>query len=256
MRWLFALSLLVASNLGCFEDRGRPAGPSSQWICTPADDADPPGTPGDPDTPPSVPDDPSCPAPSCPSGLDAMYVSGDPMACAAIEFDCPEGEVRFDAPCGCGCRPEAPPGGDSGSTGLCPEPGENGAFYLGEGGKVCETIDFTCPDGQERFDGPCGCGCWNGCPDPEDPRVHYLSEDPEICELVEFTCPADCVAFDDGCGCGCIEPEAGAACPDPDDPTVLYVSTSTTVCSRVNLNCPGDSFDDACGCGCLDDPGN
>lgn len=264
------LVLLTAwmASVGCFEDRGRsyPQRPT-RWVCSPHDasgspapDPSDPSDPGGPDVDP--PPGPSCPVPSCPSGLDAMYISGDPVACAAIDFSCPEGEQRFDAPCGCGCEPTPPPsmpgepgdpsGGDE--AGPCPDPGQSGAFYVNDACSNCKEIEFTCPEGQERFDGPCGTGCWDRCPEVDDPRVHYLSEDREICELIEFRCPADCVAFDDRCGCGCIEPEVTGACPDPDDPDVLYVSTSTTVCARVDLACPGDAFDDACGCGCLSDP--
>lgn len=236
-----ALTALATALMGtgCFEDWGNGHDPR-RWVCEPDD-----GT-SDPADPPVV--DPMCPTPSCPGGTEVSYISGDTLACAAIDFTCPEGELRFDAPCGCGCRPidSLPP-----DAGPCPDEGADGALYLSREGKVCDGIDFTCPDGQERFDGPCGCGCWDVCPAADDPLVHYLSDDVDLCGKIDFTCPDDCEPFDNRCGCGCIEPGAGAGCPNPDDPNVLYVSTSTTVCSRIMLNCPDAAFNDECGCGCV-----
>jgi hypothetical protein len=190
-----------------------------QVVCQPDD-----GTPTDDGTP----GDSGPPEDDCPTGVDATYLSDAPLSCAAITFECPEGYARFDSACGCGCAPVTPP--STGTSSTCPDADEPDVFYLGTGGKICDEVEFTCPAGSERFDSPCGCGCWPTCPDPKDARVHYLSDDPAICDLITFSCPSDCVAFDDRCGCGCIEPAAGAGCPDPDDPDVLYVSTSTTIC--------------------------
>lgn len=194
---------------------------------------------------------PDCPDVSCPSGTDATYLSGDARACAVIQFDCPEGSSPFHSPCGCGCEVDAAPEPDPAT---CPDELE-GAVYLSREAKVCEGVDFTCPDGQERFDSDCGCGCWDTCPARDDPRAHYLSEDPLLCDAISFECPDACMPFDNRCGCGCIEPEVPVgACPDPDDPDVRYVSTDPSVCERITLSCPPDCevFNDACGCGCIE----
>lgn len=183
----------------------------------------------------------------CPLGPEVLYVSQDGLACAAIDFECSSEEVRFDSACGCGCRP---PSG-SAEDGACPDEDAPDVLYLSGEQKVCEGIDFSCGEGEERFDSPCGCGCRAACPDPGDARVHYLSEDRGVCQRIDFTCPPDCLAFDDRCGCGCIEPQAGVACPDETE--ALYASTSTTVCARIDLSCRSGEmlFDDACGCGCI-----
>lgn len=230
------LTLTAGLTTACYE---YSRGSSERRVAGQPDDETPPG-----DAPPDDPTD-------CPTGVDAIYLSDDPMTCAAIDFTCPDGYGRFDSDCGCGCAPIAPP--DTGTSSTCPDADEPDVFYLGTDDAICDRVDFTCPAGSERFDSPCGCGCWPTCPDPADPEVHYLSDDSAVCDLITFTCPTDCEAFDNRCGCGCIEPEAGAGCPDPDDPDVLYVSTSTAVCARVELTCgEGEQvFDDACGCGCL-----
>jgi len=237
---LLSVPLAAAfSAVACYEH--SPGHDRPGVVCAPPeeDDGEPGGSPSS--------DDPT----DCPSGVDALYLSDDPLTCTAIDFECPDDHERFDSECGCGCVPVAP--ADVGTSSTCPDADQPDVFYLGTDDKVCDGIEFTCPTGQERFDSPCGCGCRSICPDPEDDQVHYLSDDPALCDLITFTCPTDCEPFDDRCGCGCIEPEAGAGCPDPDDPNVLYVSTSTAVCSRVELSCPDgeQAFDDACGCGCL-----
>ena len=155
---------------------------------------------------------PQCPEPDCPVGLDAIYLSTDPAACNAIPYTCPEGMDAFDSMCGCGCvaLDSSPLGGDD----TCPSADE--ALYLSEETKVCDGITFTCPEGEERFDSRCGCGCRPSCPDPNDPMVHYLSQDVGTCDRIGFSCPPDCAAFDDRCGCGCVEPAPPPACPHPD----------------------------------------
>lgn len=194
---------------------------------------------------------PDCPQPSCPPASRATYLSADAETCRVIPFECPEGSEPFRSPCGCGCeltelRTEP-------NAGECPDGPD--VLYLSETAKVCETVSFECPDGRERFDSECGCGCFSSCPDANDPRVHYLSQDRALCDAISFECPDACVPFDDRCGCGCIEPEVPVgACPDPDDPTVRYISTDPAVCDELTVSCPPDCriFDDACGCGCIE----
>jgi hypothetical protein len=234
LRTLFALACIATVTVACYEYRGSH---SRTVRCSPVDGPSDPG-PGE------------CPDLDCPGGADVIYLSGDPLTCAAIDFTCPSGTMAFESACGCGC---APIGGGSGTdtSSTCPQ-GDD-VLLLSDEPKVCEGVEFTCPDGQERFDRPCGCGCYDLCPDPSDPNVHVLSDDPEICALIDFTCPDSCAPYDNRCGCGCIEPGASVGCPDPEDPDVLYVSTAADVCDRVTVTCGADetAFDDACGCGCL-----
>ncbi|MEM6368410.1 MAG: hypothetical protein AAF851_08905 [Myxococcota bacterium] len=191
-----------------------------------------------------------CPEPDCPVGLDAIYLSTDPAVCNAIPYTCPEGMDAFDSLCGCGCVALDPSPAPVDTT--CPE--ESEVLYLSQESKVCEGITFSCPEGEERFDSGCGCGCRPSCPDPTDPMVHYLSQNTETCDLIDFTCPPDCLSFDDRCGCGCIEPAPPPACPNPNDPMVHYISADPGICDQVSFECPDQftRFDDACGCGCID----
>ncbi len=217
---------------GCYEFSSRYGG---RPVCTPAD----------------AESSNACLA-DCPRGTDIILFSADTLACAAIPFDCPVGFDSFVGSCGCGCAPAAMDGTDT-STTSCPDADAPEVTYLGDDQTVCEVIEFTCPEGQARFDSTCGCGCEAACPDPTSGEVHYLSDDPDTCDLITFSCPAGCAPFDDGCGCGCIEPPPGSGCPDPNDPGVLYVSTSTAVCDEISLACGISDipFDDDCGCGCL-----
>ncbi|MEM1023164.1 MAG: hypothetical protein AAGD10_16335 [Myxococcota bacterium] len=234
---LLLTSVLGLTAAACYELRDD--GHRRNYRCLPADGPEGPAEP------------PTGSCGSCPVGEDVLYVSRDGLACAAIPFDCGVGERRFDSACGCGCRPEEDAPVDGGGVEDCPDETAADVLYLSVEAKVCEGVSFSCGEGEERFDSPCGCGCRAACPAAADPRVHYLSSERAVCERIEFSCPADCVAFDDRCGCGCIEPVAGAACPAEDE--ALYVSTSTTICSRVELRCGSgeEVFDDACGCGCL-----
>ncbi|MGF1508816.1 MAG: hypothetical protein ACFB9M_04850 [Myxococcota bacterium] len=192
-----------------------------------------------------------CSTQDCPSGLSAIYLSADATACAAIDFDCSDGLTRFDSACGCGCQAPEPttPADES-----CPDAEDPDVLYLNTEPKVCDGIEFSCPDGQERFDSECGCGCRPTCPDSADPLVHYLSEEPMVCASISFTCPDECIPFDDRCGCGCVEPEIPSGCPNPDDPLVTYISGDPDICAEITVNCPEHCtpFNDDCGCGCID----
>ncbi len=230
---LFAVALIPA----CFEDDWHHDRDHREWECRQTNPA---------------PDAMECEVPSCPIGADVLYLSADSIGCAAIDFVCPDGHDRFDAPCGCGCAPQEAAAVDPET---CVEADDPTALYLSRESKVCADVAFTCPDGQVRFDSACGCGCWDACPSPEDPRVHYLSGDLDLCAQIDFSCPDTCTPFDDRCGCGCIEPAAPPACPEPSDPKVHYLSTDPDVCDGLSLSPSPDCtlFDDGCGCGCVED---
>lgn len=150
--------------------------------------------------------------PTCPLEQDGtFYLSRSERACQGISVTCSEGFESFTGPCGCGCQAST----DTSTTtppppmqGECPSPDIPGVRYLCEDASRCEQIQFTCPEGEGSFRGPCGCGCIasttnNDCPDPNAPGVLYVN--PEACTSIDFACPEGCIRFDGECGCGCIE---------------------------------------------------
>lgn len=140
----------------------------------------------------------------CPDPMTARYLSEDFASCGQIQFNCPSEYQSFAIEgCGCGCVMGVPPD-------PCPPSDAEGLIMVSRETKVCETVEFTCPEGSQKFFADCGCGCIAAaqvpnCPDPNDPMVHYLGDDPSVCSLITFTCPDTCTPFNDDCGCGCIE---------------------------------------------------
>ena len=172
-------------------DTDRPSSRDDSCVC----DDDPPAN-NDNDPPEG-----------CPSAEGTIYVGTDAAVCTTIGFTCPDTHTSFNSDaCGCGCEPipmEEP---------VCPSEDGEGITRVSRDLKVCSTIQFTCPEGSDPFNGTCGCGCiaqtstTPTCPDPTDPNVHYIGEDGSaVCEMIDFTCPEGCVEFNDECGCGCIE---------------------------------------------------
>lgn len=199
------------------------------------------------------PDCAACPDPDTP-GVD--YISEDPLQCAAITFECPDGQASFSDDCGCGCLLE---------EGLsCPDAADPAVDYISDDPLECAAILFDCPEGETPFTDVCGCGCIADqaptCPDPADPSVHYVAdsdENPDVCLLIDFACDADQTPFDDACGCGCIDDDP-MECPDPDDPAVHYIGDShenPALCGVITFGCEEDQtlFTDECGCGCIDE---
>jgi hypothetical protein len=146
----------------------------------------------------------------CPSEDDgAIYVGTTSAICTTITYSCPDTHTSFADPmCGCGCEviPDDEP--------VCPTEDGEGITRISRDLKVCSSIQFTCPEGSDPFNGTCGCGCLAqtqtsttpSCPDVTDPNVFYLGEDGSaVCEMISFTCPENCVQFNNECGCGCIE---------------------------------------------------
>ena len=93
------------------------------------------------------------PADVCPDPAVATYFGQSPDVCRLIEFECPDGETRFDGRCGCGCS----------SVQECPIEGVN-ARYVSRDPAICEAVTAQCPDGSESFgfgmeSDACGCGC-------------------------------------------------------------------------------------------------
>jgi hypothetical protein len=148
--------------------------------------------------------DPDCAACPDPNGPGVIYVSHDVLECAALLFQCPEGQESFDDDCGCGCVP---------AGGACPDASLPEVTYVSTDPLQCAALLFECPEGQESFNDSCGCGCIadqaGGCPDPSDPKVHYIGNSatsPLICTVILFSCEDDQTLFSDECGCGCIDP--------------------------------------------------
>jgi hypothetical protein len=98
--------------------------------------------------------DPDCA--DCPDPLDpgVLYVSDDPLECAALLFQCPDGQETFNDECGCGCIDPA--------ASSCPDPADPAVHYIGDSRAnpgICTVILFACEDGQAGFSDECGCGC-------------------------------------------------------------------------------------------------
>lgn len=149
---------------------------------------------------------PNCP----PEDGETFYLSRDETACRGIDFNCPDGKEAFSGACGCGCRVLTATTPPSMSPGECPRADTPGVRYLCEDAERCAEIEFSCPQGEGAFSGPCGCGCIaaastpDDCPDPNAPGVLYMN--PAACGgAVDFQCPEGCIRFDGACGCGCIE---------------------------------------------------
>lgn len=149
-------------------------------------------------------------------------------------------------------------GGGGGGGTMCPDP--MASLYLSEDAAACDIVEFSCPDGYERFviDG-CGCGCelveaLDPCPTAEDGDVLFVSRDATVCGKVAFECPEGDTQFYAECGCGCITPPPEPVCPSQDDPKVHYLNTDPTVCAAITFTCdPGcERFDNECGCGCIE----
>ncbi|MFU8803464.1 MAG: hypothetical protein ACNA8W_06625 [Bradymonadaceae bacterium] len=97
---------------------------------------------------------------------------------------------------------------------VCPDPADDDVVYYGENVQECAAIDFLCPEGQERFENECGCGCIvtgeacdiDGCPDGQ--YCHY--EDgvcgdtglAGVCKLAPQSLTEDCFE-DELATCGC-----------------------------------------------------
>ncbi len=161
--------------------------------------------------------DPNADGETCPAEADAIYISKNEETCTGLDFSCPEDFAQFDDACGCGCAKDTtnPPDAEPPPEPACPAASDT--TFMNTDRKVCDTITFSCPEGSEKFDLACGCGCEktaaeNPAPDPDpacpaldDPNTHWVSQDAAVCDTLEFTCENGCIRFDSACGCGCIE---------------------------------------------------
>lgn len=130
------------------------------------------------------------------------YMSSDPVECAALTFQCGDGEDTFDDACGCGCVGTAP-------EGTCQDPSQEAVTFYIEGVSACAASTFMCGENESSFEDACGCGCLadddtaSTCADPDDDAVVWYIDDPLTCAAILYSCEPGEQAFEDACGCGC-----------------------------------------------------